>query len=61
MKLFSYWTLNICCHSEVGGMDSESVFGSDDEMDGAVHMYQEDFKRFVIHVMELSGGKQRQL
>ena len=42
-------------------MDSESVFGSDDEMDGAVPTYQEDFKRFVIHVMELSGGKQRQL
>ena len=42
-------------------MDSQSVFGSDDEMDGATYTYQEDFKRFVIHVMELSGGKQRQL
>ena len=40
-------------------MDSQSVFGSDDEMDGATHMYQEDFKRFIIHVMELSGGKWR--
>ena len=40
-------------------MDSQSVFGSDDEMDGATHMYQEDFKRFIIHVMELLGGKWR--
>ena len=36
-------------------MDSQPLFGSDDETDGATHTHQEDFKRFVTHVMELSG------